>query len=717
MKNFNVNNMNIQEAAKYYSLIGIVTHPLNGKKPILKEWPKLIETLFGKIKPDNDLGFLCGKVSDLTGIDIDWHVKGIWESILQDVDVSDWVRQCHTEEKWHWLFRYCKDLKADRHQALGFDILSDSQIYSKSSYESHIAGNNCVAAPSVHADGNKYQIFGDIENRPEVPELVVKQINNLLSVYDDLTKTVIPKCREAFKKLWMGVFEDKHNELYHDFSIFADRNRLLHLMAELKSNGASDIQLHIVCMLIFGNAYDGQKSEEEIKHIDSGKTATTESIVSDPILSQFHKEKDKVSKGKTVEDVEDEIDPLDIDYDEQCISPEMLEAAEREADEILKNGDPLQYVLDTIARVHTGDTNTHEGIAISVAGQSCLNTHGIQVSVCGPSGTGKSNAFIAHIHLIFRRFKREGSLSGKALFYHNLKPGMIIYSDDAKLSEALEDAFKRSTTNYQTYTYHFTVVNNIRVDLSIPPRINLYLTHVDPQYSAQILNRQMTYETSSDPDQDEDVHDLQVHEAETGEMLFDVGFRVLVCRRIYARIKELEPVKVIIPFANQIKMKDISNRRLFSQLLDMIRGYTIFKYQQRQKNEKGYLIATEEDFWRAQRLFESRAENSVTHLSEKEKAIVKFIIEHQGSIGCTVNEISTGTGLSPKTIYSLISGRSDRPDTGLIFKVKGMCKDTITNSCGFGGRPLTVYKIEGYEAWQYADGFVTLDAECACSYF
>jgi hypothetical protein len=712
MKNINLNILSIQDAAKYYSFIGIVTHPLNGKKPILKEWPTLIETPFGKIKPDNDLGFICGKVSDLTGIDIDWYVKGIWDELLKDVDVSSWVKQSHTEEKWHWLFRYCKELKAGQYQALGFDILSDSQIINKSNDESHTAGNNCVAAPSMHADGNKYQIFGDIENRPEVPEIVIKQINNLLSVFEDLTKTVIPKCRDAFEKLWNAVFIEKKNELYHDFPIFSDRNRLLHLMAELKSNGASNIQLHLVCMLIFGDAYDARKSEEEIKQINSGKTATTESIVSDPILIQFHKERDKVSKDKTIEDIEEEIDPLDIDYDEQGISPEMLEAAEREAEEILKNGDPLQYELDTISRAHTGDNNAEEAICISIAGQSCSNTNGIQPSLCGPSSSGKSHAMKSNLHLVPRRFKRIGSLSGKAAYYHKLRPGMIVFSDDTKLSLEMEDTIKRATTNYQEYTLHLSVSDQKGIDLFIPPRINWLFTHVDPQDSEQILNRQVVYETSSDEEQKKAIFEHQGDEAVTGETILDVDFRVLVCRRINAKIKELEPVKVVIPYAKQIRLADINNSRIFPMFLDMIRGYTIFMYQQREKDPNGNLIATEEDFWRAKRLFESRAENTVTHLTAKEKAIVEYIINHQESRGCTANEIATGTGIDPKTIYSLIAGRSDRPDTGLIYKVKGMIKEPIPNENG--GRPTNVFKIEGFESWQFVDGFVSLATECGC---
>jgi hypothetical protein len=707
----NLNDMTIQEAALFYSLIGIVTHPLNGKEAKLKDWPRLIETPFGKIKLDGNLGFICGQVSDLTVVDVDWYVKGIWDNILQGIDESDWIKQAHTDNKWHWLFRYCKALKAGRYQAIGIDILSDSVKLNRSTNNNDISGNNCVAAPSVHADGNKYQIVGSIENRPDVPEPVVKRINYLLSVYGDLTKTVIPKCRDAFKKLWSAVFIERKNKLYHDFSIFAERNRLIHFNAELKANGASDVQIHLVCMLIFGNAYDARKSDEEIKQIDPRKTATNESIIADPILKPFHKvkaEPKNASRNEAIDEVEEvEIDSDDIDYDELGISPDLISKAEKMADKILANGNPIKYIMKTVAKRHTGDVDTEEALCISIAGQSCLNTDGMQISVSGPSGSGKSHGLKTHLILVPARFKREGSLSGKAAYYHDLKPGMIIFSDDTEPDADMTGIIKEATTNYKGYTVRRTVKDQNKLKLSIPPRINWYLTCVDPQVSEQLLNRQITFETSSDYDQKLAIFNKQGDEAETGEMMQDVDLRVLVCRRIYAKIKELEPVKVLIPFGKKIRLADISNSRNFPLLLDMIRGYTIFNYQQRERNENGDLIATKEDFENARRLFESRAENIITHLTKNEKAIVEFIMKHPG---CTVNDIadgvklSDGKNLSPKTIYALISGRSDRKDTGLIYKVKGMQKDTTSN-------PAT-YKITGDAGWNYAGKeFVTLNTD------
>jgi hypothetical protein len=266
-----------------------------------------------------------------------------------------------------------------------------------------------------------------------------------------------------------------------------------------------------------------------------------------------------------------------------------------------------------------------------------------------------------------------------------------------------------------------------KLELIIPPRINLYLTHVDPQASEQVLNRQLVFETFPDSEQDNEVEKLQDHEAMTGETMLDVDLRVLICRRIYARIKEHEPLKVIIPFANQIKLAMNSNRRLKPQLFDMIRGYTILNYQQRQKDENGNLIAQLEDYYKAKRLFMSRVENTVTHLTEPEKKIVNFIIVQQNDKsskgiengGCSVNEIADGTGLKVKQIYPLINGVSDKPDSGLLFKVEGMRKVDRPNVIG---RPTTCYKIENTDIWKFTgkdfvslviDPDVSNEAECS----
>jgi putative DNA primase/helicase len=144
------------------------------------------------------LGFICGKRSNLTVLDIDWYVKGILNNILKDVDTCNWVKQAHTEGKCHYLFRYFNDIKAKTYPGLGFDVLSDTmQVENKTGLQ-YTGGNNCVATPSAHADGNKYQITGNIDERPVIPEIVKKRINNAIKLYQEITDIIFPRCRVSF---------------------------------------------------------------------------------------------------------------------------------------------------------------------------------------------------------------------------------------------------------------------------------------------------------------------------------------------------------------------------------------------------------------------------------------------------------------------------------------------------------------------------------------
>lgn len=55
-----------------------------------------------------------------------------------------------------------------------------------------------------------------------------------------------------------------------------------------------------------------------------------------------------------------------MDFDEEDLSPGLLKKAEEEADRILAEGDPVEYILTTIQKKYTGDEKTQEAIAISI---------------------------------------------------------------------------------------------------------------------------------------------------------------------------------------------------------------------------------------------------------------------------------------------------------------------------------------------------------------
>jgi hypothetical protein len=275
---------------KYYTENGIIVHPLTrpisgdkstGKAPILSEWQTRTEPYdendFKKwLKQGYNIGANCGKASNLTAIDIDYYIKGIWDYVFSGIDTSNFVIQRRTERdgKKHYLFQYSPALKTCTNQELGFDIRND--------------GGNIVLAPSTHYEGDVYKINAPIENRPELPEIAAKRINKIISTYAQL-KLIFAECRKPFQKLWKAVFTDESSDLYRDKDVFRHgdgRARHLSLFAELLVNGATNEQLKLACMLIFGEDYDEEKTIKDIRGIKK-KPARTTTLLADEYYSRF----------------------------------------------------------------------------------------------------------------------------------------------------------------------------------------------------------------------------------------------------------------------------------------------------------------------------------------------------------------------------------------------------------------------------------------------
>ena len=156
----------------------------------------------------------------------------------------------------------------------------------------------------------------------------------------------------------------------------------------------------------------------------------------------------------------------------------------------------------------------------------------MQISVNGTSGSGKSHGAKAHLHVISKKWKRVTGLSAKAAYYMNLAPSIIIFSDDKDPEPAFEEVIKQATTNFQEETYCTTVKDQKQISLVIPSRINWYLTSVESFVSDQLLNRQLTFDADSSPEQKKRIFDVQKHEAASGGTGQEINNEVLICRRM-----------------------------------------------------------------------------------------------------------------------------------------------------------------------------------------
>ena len=281
----------METALPYYTANGIIVHPIHGpeanvgspgKAPIPLGWQKKTtpydrDYMRKKIDEGCNLGANCGEPSNLTVIDIDFYTKGIWDGIFDGIDTSDFVIQIRTEKdgKKHIFFKYTPLLKTSTYQALGFDIRND--------------GGNIVLAPSIHAEGDVYKLYKSIEERTEVPEIVIERINKVIALYEGLKK-VFQKCRSPFYKLWKDFCENKNSNTLRDPTIFrqADgRNRCLSLFAELSANGATSDQLILACKIIFGENFNEEKSAYEISKINPECTAHTSTLEADEYYSKY----------------------------------------------------------------------------------------------------------------------------------------------------------------------------------------------------------------------------------------------------------------------------------------------------------------------------------------------------------------------------------------------------------------------------------------------
>jgi len=339
-------------------------------------------------------------------------------------------------------------------------------------------------------------------------------------------------------------------------------------------------------------------------------------------------------------------------------------SAIKDAERILKTGDPVKYLLDTFSSMHKGDSDTAMVLLVSIATQSTLNSDGIHPALSGESGKGKSHVCKTILHLVPEDYWLNSSLSGKAPFYYDMNPGLIVFSDDSTISEELESAIKRATSDFQEETTHLTVNTNRKgILLTIPPRISWWLANVDTDMSAQAINRQFGVTIDETEEMDKEVKDFQLEKAETGEIKFPITDEVLICREMMRIVKDVSLI-VKIPFSKNIVWKGYGNRRNLPIFLDIIRAFAVLRFKQRIECGENAIEATMEDYDDAKKLYSNRAETQTTKLNDLELKLIHILAS---SGGMDTTQLQTAMETYQVKIHNLIHGRGG--SGGLLAKV------------------------------------------------
>jgi hypothetical protein len=362
-------------------------------------------------------------------------------------------------------------------------------------------------------------------------------------------------------------------------------------------------------------------------------------------------------------------------------SPESEESPERnEALEILRTGNPIAFMLDTFNIEHVGDRIVAECLIMSVVSQSVANTKGLHVSISGNSGKGKTHACSTMLNLIPPAYRLKGTVSNKALFYHeNLRPGTVLLFDDVTMSEDIQELLKSATANFREQIEHRTLTTDRQLRVcKIPERCVWWLAKVENIGDDQVMNRMLTVWIDDSADQDRAVLE-HMKKVEAGEIKPNES-AAEICRAMWDLLKE-ECLNVAIPFATRIQFLASSNRRNPAMLFDLIKCHARLNFCQRKRDEDGSIIAQKEDFDSGKNLYtriNGDTGGQETKLTRNEAAALSSVAK-TGMTGFSIRNLQELTGLSYYQTYRILHGYSSRGCSyaGLLEKCPALtCVDT-----------------------------------------
>lgn len=132
---------------QYYDLNNIVSIPLVNKRPFLTEWTKFKKTVHPQYI-DQNIGLLCGKVSDITVVDVDISDGGLnlWNEISKNRRLNTPIVKSPSGG-YHIYFKYNENIRSSNRlkineERVGIDIRNNGTII--------------VAPPSI-IDGKSYK--------------------------------------------------------------------------------------------------------------------------------------------------------------------------------------------------------------------------------------------------------------------------------------------------------------------------------------------------------------------------------------------------------------------------------------------------------------------------------------------------------------------------------------------------------------------------------
>jgi predicted transcriptional regulator len=169
-------------------------------------------------------------------------------------------------------------------------------------------------------------------------------------------------------------------------------------------------------------------------------------------------------------------------------------------------------------------------------------------------------------------------------------------------------------------------------------------------------------------------------------------------------------INVEVPYHERIDWLDTSNRRNASLFMDLLISITAMNRFQRQQDEKGFYLATEDDFRAAKALFTDKdAEELVKRLTSRERDVIGLLIGSPD--GLTRDEIASRLQIAPQRVSQIINGEKGKGGLSQKIPITETRKSESTR-VGVGETQTTTYKtvyaIKEYNKFTGFDGVVRL---------
>lgn len=352
-----------------------------------------------------------------------------------------------------------------------------------------------------------------------------------------------------------------------------------------------------------------------------------------------------------------------------------------EAREILTTGDPIAYLLDTFHTEHVRDDTIAKCCYVSAASRVVENTHGLHVLTTGGSGKGKSSSYGTVLKQIPNESQIGGTLTDRSLFYHDIPERAILVLDDKGMSEGLQELFRGATSDFRHPEPLRTVgAKREPITMELPPRCVWWMASADDVADDQFHNRCLQPWCDDSDAADREFFAHMLHEEAYGDDE-SASKQFAVCRAMW-RLIDAEVLPVWVWFTTAIRFGDQRNRRNGKIFVDLIKAFARIRFMQRDRDDRGRIVATFDDFRDALTLYHELTDTSGSQVNQMtpDEARLLRLVEVMRRDSFNRNDLVEASGLPSQRIYRILHGRADRGTGGLLEKCPALTMKDVSVS-------------------------------------